>query len=114
MVRPKVRIRSLMVLVAVIGLGIWGEQMRRRRAYCLRKAAEHRSQLISVSGFHFASAPYSPEAEEELRRTYPHAAWHLELSDAYRRCASHPWEATPSEPPEPSVFPVLPGQDPFP
>lgn len=103
MVRPRFRVRGLMILVAAIALGIWGEQMRRRRAYCLRKAAEHRSRLFMFS-FHFQTPPVSPELEEELRRTYPHAAWHLNLSDAYRCCASRPWETVPPEPPEPSVF----------
>lgn len=112
MLRPKVRVRALMVLIAVIALGIWGEQMRRRRAYCLAKSRVHRSKLFKISGFHiyFSSPLPTPEREEEWRRTYPHAAWHLKLSDAYLHCASHPWEPVPQEPPEPSVFPDLPGQ----
>ena len=104
MVRPKLRVRTLMVLVAVIALGVWGEQMRRRRAYCLRKSLEHRTKLLMTS-FHFSQRLLSPEDEEKLRRTYPHAAWHLEVSDAYLRCASRPWQPVPPEPPEPFAFP---------
>jgi hypothetical protein len=106
-VRPKLRVRSVMVLVAVVALGVWGEQMMRRRAYCLRKSLEHRSKLMMVS-FHFSTPLHTAEEEEKLRRTYPHAAWHLEVSDAYLRCASRPWQPVPPEPPEPFSFP--PGQ----
>ncbi len=104
MARPKIRVGALMALVAVIALGIWGEQMRRRRAYCLRKSLEHRSKLFMTS-FHFSHRPLPREAEERWRRTYPHAAWHLAVSDAYLRCAGRPWQSVPPEPPEPSDFP---------
>ena len=35
-----------------------------------------------MATFHMSHRPLPHEAEEELRRTYPHAAWHLEASDA--------------------------------
>jgi hypothetical protein len=100
----------LLILVAAVALGIGAEQMRRRRAYCLKMADWHRSRLYMTS-FHFAvpRSSLTPEKEAELRRTYPHAAWHLNVSDAYRRCASRPWEPVPTEPTEPSVFPDPPG-----
>jgi hypothetical protein len=107
MVRPKIRISGLMALVAVFALGIWGEQMRQRRAYCLRKSREHRTKLLMTS-FHMQHAPMATEAEKELRKTYPHAAWHLTVSDAYLRCARRPWLPVPLEPEEPFAFP--PGQ----
>ncbi len=104
MVRPRIRVRAVMALVLVVALGLWGEQMRRRRAYCLRRSLEHRSSLYMVS-LHMPHRPLPPEAEEKLRRTYPHAAWHLQMSDAYLRCASRPWQSVPPEPPEPFAFP---------
>ena len=104
MIRPKVRIRALMALIAIIAFGIWGEQMRRRRAYCLKKSLEHRSKLLMVS-FHFQHPLLSAQQEEKLRRTYPHAAWHLEVSDAYLRCANRSWQPVPPEPEEPVSFP---------
>jgi len=98
------RIRTLLLLVAGLALAIWGEQMRRRRAYCLQKALEHRTRLYMVS-FHYSHRPLAPEDEQKLSKTYPHAAWHLRVSDRYRWCANHPWEAIPEEPPEPFSFP---------
>jgi hypothetical protein len=76
-----------MILVAAIPLGIWGEQMRRRRAYCLNMAGKHRNQLLMTS-FHFSHPRLTTEQEEELRKTYPHTARYLNLSDACRRCAN--------------------------
>jgi hypothetical protein len=104
MIKPKIRIRALMAIIAIVALGIWGEQMRRRRDYCLKKSLEHRTKLLMMS-LHFQHPLMSAAEEEKLRRTYPHAAWHLEVSDAYLRCANQPWQAVPPEPDEPFSFP---------
>jgi hypothetical protein len=115
-----------MVVVAVVALGAWGEQMRRRRAYCLVMAEEHRGRIIMPSGRSFVGPARTQDEEElrktnphsglrgehslteqdleKLRKTDPHAVWHLNVRDAYLRCASHPWEALPTEPTEPSDF----------
>jgi hypothetical protein len=107
MMRPKLRIRAAMALIAIVAFGIWGEQMRRRRAYCLRKSFEHRTKLLMIS-LHFPHPLMSAKKEEELRKTYPHAAWHLSVSDTYLRHARRPWLPMPPEPKEPFEFP--PGQ----
>jgi hypothetical protein len=107
MVRPKIRVRTVMVLIVIIALGLWGEQMRRRRAYCLRMSREHRGKLLMTS-LHFLHPLMSAKDEERLRKTYPHAAWHLSVSDTYLRHASRPWLPVPPEPEEPFDFP--PGQ----
>src|SRR5262245_55668830 len=109
MLRKRFSLKSLMALVAIIALGIWGEQMRRRRAYCLEMADKHRDRLY-MNSFHFSipRSTLTAEKEEELRRTYPHAAWHLNVSDPYLYYASHPWLPPPPEPDEPFEFP--PGQ----
>ena len=98
----------MMALVAIVALGIWGEQMRRRRAYCLRKSLEHRGKLMMIS-MHFSHPLMSEKDEERLRRTYPHAAWHLGVSDTYLRHANRPWLPLPPEPEEPFEFP--PGRE---
>jgi hypothetical protein len=96
-----------MALVAIVAFGIWGEQMRRRRAYCLQKSREHRGKLMMIS-LHWSHPLMSQEQEEKLRKTYPHAAWHLGVSDTYLRHAAHPWLSVPPEPEEPFEF--SPGQ----
>ena len=104
MVRPKLQVRAVMALVAIVAFGIWGEQMRRRRAYCLRMSREHRGKLLMFS-YHFSHPLMSADAEEKLRKTYSHAAWHLSVSDTYLRHASRPWLPAPPEPEEPFDFP---------
>jgi hypothetical protein len=96
-----------MVLVAIIALGIWGEQIRERRDYCLRMSREHRGKLLMTS-LHFSYPRMSAKDEERLRKNYPHAAWHLNVSDTYIYYASRPWLPPPPEPEEPFEFP--PGQ----
>jgi hypothetical protein len=100
-----------MALVAIIAVGIWGERMRQRRAYCLRMSLEHRGKLYMAS-FHMQHRLLTAKEEETLRRTYPHAAWHLNVSDTYLHYASRPWLTVPPEPEEPFAFP--PGQVPAP
>lgn len=92
-----------MAMVAIVALGIWGEQMRRRRAECLQKSRDHRGKLLMTS-LHFSHPLMSEKDEENLRRTYPHAAWHLRVSDTYLRHAGRPWLPVPAEPEEPSDF----------
>ena len=109
MIRPKMRIRALMAIVAIVALGIWGDQMRRRRHYCLKKSLEHRTKLLMMS-FHFQHAIMSASGRRETAEDVSHAAWQLEVSDAYLRCANRPWQAVPPEPDEPFSF--LPGEAP--
>jgi hypothetical protein len=58
--------------------------------------------------FHIGHPPLTTKDEEILRKTYPHAAWHLNVSDTYLYYANHPWLPSPPEPEEPFAFP--PGQ----
>jgi hypothetical protein len=99
-VRPKFRVRTLVILVAVIALGLWGEQMRRRRAYCLEMADKHVKKIRAE----FYTGGLKSLDERPMR--HAHAKWHRTLRDAYLRSAGRPWEAVPPEPPEPSVFPA--------
>jgi hypothetical protein len=75
--------------------------------YCLQMSREHRGKLLMISS-HFLHPLMSAKDEERLRKTYPHAAWHLSVSDTYLRHASRPWLPVPPEPEEPFGFP--PGQ----
>jgi hypothetical protein len=103
-VRPKFRVRTLVILVAVIALGLWGEQMRRRRAYCLEMADKHQTKIrAEFYNGGLISLDERPMMDAHLR-------WHKTSRDAYLRGVGRPWEAVPPEPPEPSVFPAPPGQ----
>jgi hypothetical protein len=49
--RPRFRLWTLLVLVAIIALGLGGEMMRRRRAGYLRAAAEHATKAARYGQF---------------------------------------------------------------
>jgi hypothetical protein len=51
--RLRFRVRTLLIVTAVIGLAMGLEGMRRRRAYCLNRAESHRGRFFMISGFHF-------------------------------------------------------------
>ena len=104
MVRPKFRVRTMVVLVAVIALGLWGEQMRRRRAYCLEMADKHQKRIRAE----FSTGGLIDLDEVPMRQA--HVRWHRTLRAAYLRGAGRPWETVPPEPPEPSIFPDPSGQ----
>lgn len=89
MVRPRLRVRSLMVLVAIVALGVWGEQMMRRRAYCLEMAEKHRSQvfrrvfrLASSRSTNLVTATRLTSEAEKPWDTLPHprGAFHVKQS----------------------------------
>jgi hypothetical protein len=107
----RLRLRTMMILVAIVAFAMAGETMRRRRAYCLRRALEHRHILLTWNGKHIPNALTRPADEERIASTNPHAAWHLRLVASYRRVASRPWEALPVEAPEPRYFFVPPDQE---
>jgi hypothetical protein len=102
--RPKFRVRTALIFVAVLALVMAVENMRRKRAFCLRRAEDHRHILITADGICHLHILLLPEVEQSLAKVDPHSAWHLGLVAAYRRVASHPWEAQPDEPPEPEHF----------
>src|SRR3954466_4334927 len=79
MAKPKLRVRALMAVIAVVALGFWGEQMRRRRSYCLEMAAKHRSHLFLPSSRLTAGTlpnrmSFVPLTAEQLRKAQPHPA----------------------------------------
>lgn len=110
MVSRRLGVRVL-VVVAIVVLGIYGGQMRRRRAYCLAMAEEHRGRAIMPAGRSFSGPARTAKEEEreknphaglraehsltqahlrKLREMDPHAAWHLNLGDGYLRPPAAP------------------------
>ena len=90
--RFRLRIRTLLLLVAVVAASIGGSQMYRRWAY-LRERAAHFAEVEKMCRFGFlypngkAYVPVQPRAADEAaekRRQCERAAW-------------RPWQAIPSE-----------------
>jgi hypothetical protein len=114
--RPRFRLRTLLVLVALVAFGIGGELMRRRRDHYLEAVAEH-ARLEAVerrwaafsrdqAGF-ATNDPELPPAErgvvaktrrDDARYFDALAVWHARRQARYERAAARPWEAVESDP----------------
>ncbi len=94
--RYRLTVRRLMIAVGDRCHGRWGSvTSRRRRAFCLARAAEYANR----------AQVHRRLAEEERPGSARLAALNQELADgydqadhAYRRSASRPWEALPRVP----------------
>ena len=98
MPRPRFRLRSLLITVAIaavlLAAGVWGQ---RSGAY-QRRAAYHRAQLqIWPELPYFHAEQYSEDLKAMLRRR----GWHEAMADKYERAARSPWLSVEPDPPEP-------------
>jgi hypothetical protein len=92
MKRPRIRLRTLMIAVAVaaLPLGLWAGIERRRAAFD-RTAAYHVTQVVGLT---VGGRPLTPS---ERRRD----EWHYALFLKYREAAFRPWIPVGPDPPEP-------------
>src|SRR5262245_37189785 len=97
------RIRTGIVLVALMSLLLWAG---RQRQYCLERARYHLSVAGTSPGGHQLYAFWGLSRENDGSRE--HAAWHLQMSDRFMYVASHPWLAIPTDSPEPPCKPKPP------
>ena len=108
---PRFRLRSLMVAVAVAGVVIGGESMRRRRVDYLRQAQYHAHLQQRLVVF---SPGWIPETEAEDERyrqaisrffakmaSRPWTVYHARMKGKYLRAADRPWLPVVPDPPEP-------------
>ena len=71
--RPRFRLWMMMLVVALVAIGIWGEQMRRRRVRCLKEAARyaHTEEFYNylANKEESAASTYMQKHEKEKTRT---------------------------------------------
>jgi hypothetical protein len=116
---PRFRLRTLMIAVAVVAVGLVGvnslpvtrtrQQARQNTAYWHNVFAISQSQFARMQ-FHQREAlrrgefPVDlPEAEwpAKLDRALRSAEWHEALARKYECAAHYPWLPVPADPPEP-------------
>lgn len=94
------RLRTLMIVVAVVGLLLGGGLTLRRRSAQFRVLAQHHHALAG-----FATMTYADGSSTEFRLTpegyQAKQDWHLVLRDKYKCAARYPWLPVPADPPEP-------------
>ena len=93
LLRPRFRLRTLLVLVALVALGLGGELMRWRRVRYLQAAAEYARKVAE-------DRKYS----DVIGDWKPWAAYHAEMRRRFEDAASHPWRGDPDAIPEPETF----------
>ena len=64
--RLRIRLRSMILLVAGVAAILGGDRFWRRREYCLRRALIHRTSLLPWNGSHFSTPVFTAEAEERI------------------------------------------------
>jgi hypothetical protein len=116
--RPRLRLRTLLIVVAVAGMMLGGWRMWRRREYCLAKAAEcdriaayyrrTATDLEPVVAEYLRRGPESVfgRGNDRARKDYEDllsydrraADRYPRLAARYRRVARHPWLPLPREP----------------
>ncbi|HWE35692.1 MAG TPA: hypothetical protein VG406_03905 [Isosphaeraceae bacterium] len=85
----QVRLRTLLILVALVALALGAESLLRWRDVYRRKLNEHALIADLCDG---------PGTTTELLRK---AAFHRELAQKYEQAARHPWSPVAPDPPEP-------------
>jgi hypothetical protein len=108
----KLRIRTLMIAVAVAGLLLYGDDLRRRRTHFLERADDHSVYAVyyrrlvrivadertSPGGSDPREQFFLAEEEDAWRRR---ADYHESLIVKYERAARYPWLPVAPDPPEP-------------
>lgn len=121
--RPRFRLRTLLVLVALVALGLGGELMRRRRVRYLQAAAEHAQgeadtlKAIAQSNSMVAELARSEEERKDYSKEIElfgraaaygrlWATYYAEMRRRFEDAAAHPWRGDPKAIPEPPPPPA--------
>src|SRR4051812_38931326 len=92
---PRFRIRTVMIAVAVAGIGFGSGVSLHRRSVRLQTLADHHGseayvvQIRGANGRDVGELPMLSINDVPINRGL--ADWHLELRDKYRRAAKRPW-----------------------
>ena len=90
---PRFRLRSLLIAVAVVAIGMGALALWRRSVSLKRQAMHHALRGIVLE----AEAGSGPDAARWHRR----ADWHYQMSRKYLAASSRPWLPVEPDPPEP-------------
>lgn len=117
---PRINIRSLMALVALVALAVWGESMWLRSVKFTKIARKHKSREGDHCGkFHDAlryyrqSSTWYPhlsdaqiiEGDNKLKMHRRSAAYEESMRRKYQRAARYPWFHVAPDPVAPPVVP---------
>lgn len=90
------RSRLVLIALAIVGLLLVAEGLRRRRAWCLARATAHADALTFLDPPRHDRSDSAVEARRRAR-----AAHHRAMRRKYERAALRPWLPIPADPPPP-------------
>jgi hypothetical protein len=101
--RPRLRLRTLLIVVVVAGLALGGWTMWKRREYCLERIRsckfwEKPQEPPSRLGPYFDGPPTAAQQAEWRAWARAYAKWSARMRPAYERVARYPWLPLPPEP----------------
>lgn len=109
------RIRSLLILVALVATTLWAVEARRRWSYCRWRAECHASEVLQIREnvrLTLALAERTPSCRwsmtHDAARRIPYVAWHAGQAARFRRAMWRPWNPLPVEHPEPELEDIPP------
>lgn len=87
---PRFRLRTLLIVVAVVavGFGLWHRSQRLSKVAALHR---RRIAMVWMADLELLTKGWTPEKQN----------WHREMSGKYDYYAAHPWLPVPPDPPEP-------------
>jgi hypothetical protein len=106
MPRVRFRVRSMMVVVAIVALSMWAKfQVEARRTYFSQLVRQYDDQRYVASAFAY-SGPGGAIMDERMKadavRRATASAYYSDLIRKYERAARYPWLPVAPDPPKPS------------
>jgi hypothetical protein len=95
--RWRFRLRTLLILIAVVAT-LMGAEMLRQRSVAYRKRAQFYRVMILVRSRH-ARTDLPPEENRRWQARF--REWATRMERKYEYLALHPWESAPADPPRP-------------
>lgn len=105
---PRISIRSIMIIVAAVGIALWGMLIRQRSRLYSAQASRHRFiEEISLYNYNFLKSQLTKDVSDnynlnkKIQEERSYAVYEGDLRRKYQRGARYPWLIVEPDPPAP-------------